>query len=131
MSTAASLIALAPAPSPHHLVGALDGVAHELEFLQGQMLRLQEVCNGPEPDPAMIRELQALDLMTQSLAVLAQFLRHLIDELPADAGLDLTDLLRALPLHDLAHRLATRAAGAAGTPPLVFGDSETGDFDLF
>lgn len=131
MSMAASLLAAPAASTEHHLVGVLDGVAHELELLQGQMLRLQEVCNGPEPDPTMVRELQALDLMTQSLGALSRFLRDVIDELPADEPLDLSRLLRAIPLHNMADRLAARVAGAAGAPPLGHDDPDVGDFDLF
>lgn len=131
MSLAASLVAATPAPAQYHLVGVLDGVAHELEFLQGQMLRLQEVCNGPEPDPTLIRELQALDLITQSLEALSRFLRGVIDQLPADEPLDLSRQLGGIPLHDLAARLAARAAGAVGTAPLADDESEVGDFDLF
>ena len=130
MSLATSLVALPSAPTQHHLVGVLDGVAHELELLEGQMLRLQEVCNGPEPDPLMVRELQALDLMTQSLGALSRFLRDVIDELPADEQLDLSRLLRAIPLHSMAGRLAARVAGAAGAPPMGH-DDDVGDFDLF
>lgn len=131
MSLAASLLAVPGAATQHHLVGVLDGVAHELELLQGQMLRLQEVCNGPEPDPTMVRELQALDLITQSLGALSTFLRDVIDELPADEPLDLGRLLSAVPLHSMANRLAARAAGEAGAPPLGQDDPDIGDFDLF
>jgi hypothetical protein len=131
MSLAAALLAVPAAPTQHHLVGVLDGVAHELELLQGQALRLQEVCNGPEPDPTMVRELQALDLMTQSLGALSRFLRDVIDELPADEPLDLSRLLGAIPLHNMAGRLAARVAGAAGAPPLAHDDPDNGDFDLF
>lgn len=125
MSQAAALAA-APA-APHRLSCVLDGVAYELDRLQTQALRLQDVCNGPNPDPAMVQELQALDLMTQSLAALAQFVWGLIDQLPDDIDLDLSVLLRAVPLHDLAGRLA---AGATGTS-LIFEDPQSGDFDLF
>jgi hypothetical protein len=75
----------------------------------------------------MVKELQALDLMTQSLSALAQFVWGLIDQLPEDIELDLSVLFAAVPLHDLAGRLA---AGASGTS-LIFEDPQSGDFDLF
>jgi|GEM_PF-1955160 len=117
----------APTPRPHRLSCVLDGVAYELDRLQTQTLRLQDVCNGPNPDADMVKELQALDLMTQSLSALAQFLWGLIDQLPDDIELDLSVLFAAVPLHNLAGRLA---AGASGTS-LIFEDPQSGDFDLF
>lgn len=122
-----SQAALARQPAPHRLSCVFDAVAYELDRMQAQALRLQEVCNGPEPDATMVQELQALDLMTQSLSAVSHFLRGLIDELPDDVEFDLTPLLRLITLHDLRDRLA---AGAAGTS-LVFEESQAGDFDLF
>ncbi|WGM40680.1 hypothetical protein [Caulobacter sp. NIBR1757] len=128
MSQTAALKTVESAQSaPHRLSCVLDGIAYELDRLQTQALRLQDVCNGPDPDPVMVQELQALDLMTQSLSALAQFVWGLIDQLPNDIELDLGVLLSAVPLHDLAGRLA---AGAAGTS-LIFEDPQSGDFDLF
>lgn len=115
------------AAAPHRLSCVLDGVAYELDRLQAQALRLQEVCNGPDPDPAMVQELQALDLMTQSLEALAQLVWGLIDQLPGDMGLDLTALIGGVTLHDLAGRLAASARGDS----LIFEDPQSGDFDLF
>lgn len=129
MSQTAAQATVAPAPraAPHRLSCVLDGIAYELDRLEAQTLRLQDVCNGPDPDPAMVQELQALDLMTQSLSALAQFVWGLIDQLPEDIELDLSALLSAVPLHDLGERLA---AGARGDS-LIFEDPQSGDFDLF
>ena len=121
------LAVLAASPEPHRLSCVLDALGYELERLHNQSLRLQDVCNGPEPDTAMVRELQALDLMTQTLSALSRFVHGLIDQLPDDVDLDLTALLGAVPLHDLAGRLA---AGAGGTS-LIFEDPQAGNFDLF
>ena len=126
MNQAAHRTAADPA-APHRLSCVLDGIAYELDRLQVQTLRLQDVCNGPDPDPAMVKELQSLDLMTQSLAALAQFAWGLIDQLPDDIELDLGGLLQAVPLHDMAGRLAGSAAGSS----LIFEDPQSGDFDLF
>lgn len=112
---------------PHRLSCVLDAIGYELDRLQAQALHLQEVCNGPEPDPTMVHELQALDLMTQSLSALSQFVNGLIDQLPDDMEFDLTSLLGAVPLHDLAGRLSAGASGSS----LIFEDPQTGDFDLF
>lgn len=129
MSQAAVQVSAVPDASaaPHRLSCVLDGVAYELDRLQAQALRLQEVCNGPDPDPAMVQELQALDLMTQSLQALAQFVWGLIDQLPDDIGLDLNGLLGGVTLHDLAGRLSAAARGDS----LIFEDPQSGDFDLF
>jgi hypothetical protein len=125
--TAAQTTDLAAAPAPHRLSCVLDALGYELERLHNQALRLQDVCNGPEPDPVMVQELQALDLMTQSLSALSHFVHGLIDQLPDDIDLDLTALLGDVPLHDLAGRLAAGSGGAS----LIFEDPQAGNFDLF
>lgn len=127
MSQGAAVTVQTPDALPHRLSCVLDGVAYELDRLQTQALRLQDVCNGPDPDPAMVQELQALDLMTQTLSALAQFVWGLIDQMPDDIELDLSLLLRAVPLHDLSGRLAGSASGTS----LIFEDPQPGDFDLF
>lgn len=117
---------------PHQLAGALEGVAHELGQLQARLLRIQDVCHAPDAGGALtaaaIRELQGLDLASQQVGVLSMFVRSVIEALPYDPAMDLTAVLRALPLHDLAERLAARSAGA---PVPVQDDADAGDFDLF
>lgn len=127
-----SLAARSVEAPPHQLTGALEGVAHELGLLQAHMLRMQDVCHAPDMgsalDAVVIRELQGLDLVSQRLGVLSMFVRSVLETLPYDPAVDLTDALRALPLHDLAERLAARSAGA---PAPVREDADAGDFDLF
>ena len=127
-----SRVAFSVEEPPHQLTGALEGLAHELGLLQAQMLRMQDVCHGPEMgsalDAAVIRELQGLDLVSQRLGVLSMFVRAVIQTLPYDPAVDLTAALRALPLHDLAERLGARSSGA---PEPAFDDADAGDFDLF
>lgn len=118
--------------APHRLTGALEGVALELAMLQGRMLHMQDVCGAAEMGaalgPAVIREMQGLDLAAQRLEALAAFVRALALRLPFDPALDLGDSLRALTLSDVAERLAARSAGLDPAPS---DDVAGGDFDLF
>ncbi len=71
---------------------------------------------------AAIEEAQALDLMTQSLAAVADYLSALAAGLPADWRIDATPAAAIVPLAELARRLA---GDGRDRPP------EAGELDLF
>lgn len=118
---------------PHGLAGGLEGVAEELALLRDGLLRMQTACTASELgaalDAVVIRELQGLDLATQRLDGLAEFVRSLIDALPFDPAMDMTDALAGVTLQDMADRLSSHARGL-GAPELE-DDPSSGDFDLF
>ncbi|MES2032765.1 MAG: hypothetical protein V4466_01190 [Pseudomonadota bacterium] len=117
---------------PHGLLDSLEGVAQELRLLQDQMLRIQDVCHAPESgvplDPALVRELQGLDLVSQRLEALSEFVMAVVGVAPFDPAVDLRAALDAIPLRDLAHRLASHATGLGA---LEQAGDNAGDFDLF
>jgi hypothetical protein len=116
---------------PHALNGSLKGVAHELDLLQAHLLRVQDICHVPEHaaglDAVLVRELQTLDLVSQRLGVLSDYIRHMVAAVPFHPALDLTAALASIPLQDMADRLAAHAADEEA-PAEAF---ESGDFDLF
>lgn len=118
---------------PHGLAGGLEGVAQELLLLRDQLLRMQEACSasdlGAALDAVVIRELQGLDLATQRLDGLGEFVRELTDALPFDPAMDLTAALAGVTLQDMQNRLSSHARGL-GAPELE-DDPVSGDFDLF
>lgn len=117
---------------PHGLLDSLEGVSHELRLLQAQMLRMQDVCHAPDLgsalDATVIRELQGLDLVSQRLEALSGFVMAVVQAAPFDPAMDLRAALDAIPLRDLAHRLASHATGLGA---LEQAGDDAGDFDLF
>lgn len=126
-----SAVALPAQDLPHALTGGLKGAAHELALLQAHVLRLQDICHVPEHaaglDSVLVRELQALDLISQRLEVLGAYLRQVAAAVPYDPAVDLTLALASVPLQDMADRLAAHAADEEA-PAEAF---DSGDFDLF
>lgn len=118
---------------PHALSGGLEGVAQELILLRDKLLRMQDACSasdmGAVLDAVVIREVQGLDLATQRLDGLAAFVRELVDALPFDPAMDLTEALGGVTLQDMSDRLSSYARGL-GAPELE-DDPASGDFDLF
>jgi len=125
-------VAMLASDLPHGLNGSLEGVARELNLLQSQILRMQDLCRAPDPgaafDTVVIRELQGLDLVAQRLEALSGFVLAVADATPFDAAINVTEALEAITLRDLAERLAAQASGQ--DHPDQSG-STAGDFDLF
>lgn len=86
----------------------LADLARLCEELQGALT--------PGFSSANIQDAQALDLVTQSLAALSQYLGSMAAEAPGSWALDPTALAAALPLASLGDRLvaAKTTAEAAG-----------------
>lgn len=126
-----SVVARTAPDLPHGLNSTLGGVAHELALLEAHLLRVQDICHVPEHaahlDSVLVRELQTLDLVSQRLGALTQFIRQVVVSVVFDPAVDLTDALGAIPLQDMAVRLTAHAADEEA-PADVF---ESGDFDLF
>lgn len=83
---------------------------------------------GEEHAPSC-EDIQALDLFTQRLFVLAEFLTALAPTVTPGSEADLSHALSAVNLADVARRLGTEEGGAAeeGAEP----ETDPGDFELF
>jgi hypothetical protein len=95
----------------------------------GELAALADVCEGLQAGlaPALqsgaaIEEAQTLDLITQTLAAVAEYLAMIAAGLPHDWTVDARLAASAVPLTELAARLA---GGALHAPP------ESGELDLF
>ncbi len=106
----------------------ISRVADECTRLTLQIDRIQEMAAGlvveahRENDPTVVREIQALDHLTQTAAGLAAILNVVAQDAPGDP-LDTETLGKALTLGSLAERLIGRANesdGMAAGAPLLF-----------
>lgn len=100
-------------------IGACAG---ELAALADRCEALQAGLAPALQTGAAIEEAQTLDLLTQSLAAVADYLHVLSTSLPADWVVDAGPAAAIVPLTELAWRLV---GGALHSPP------ETGELDLF
>lgn len=100
-------------------IGACAG---ELAALADRCEALQAGLAPALQSGAAIEEAQTLDLLTQTLAAVADYLHALSANLPADWQVDAAQAAAIVPLTELAWRLA---GGPMHTPP------ETGELDLF
>jgi hypothetical protein len=100
--------------------------AMEATDLAGLADRLQDIISslsangGGRPDPGLLIEAQAADLMSQRLMGLAGFLAALADAAPAEASIDIHEAVMDLTLAEQARRLGGR--GWAPTTPVDAGD---------
>jgi hypothetical protein len=108
---------------------ALQPLSRTLGACAGELAALADRCEtmqaGLAPalqSGAAIEEAQTLDLLTQTLAAVADYLNVLAAGLPAEWQVDATPAAAAVPLTELAWRLL---GGAYHTPP------ESGELDLF
>lgn len=108
----------------------LRAVGREVADLGRVASNLQGVLGPAEPwlgrDDAVLRRLQSLDALTQSLHGVAEFLQALASALPPHWSCDPAQAADELTLSDLAGRLALEAPGAA-----VRREEEAGEFELF
>lgn len=108
---------------------ALQPLSRTLGACAGELAALADRCEALQAGlaPALqtgaaIEEAQTLDLLTQSLAAVADYLHALSTALPADWLVDAGQAASIVPLTELAWRLA---GGVLHPPP------ETGELDLF
>lgn len=106
---------------------ALARVGAEMERLTARLARVEEaigriVNDAGAASAALVNDLQEIDLARQESAALAQLLGALAAALPDAAPVDLARAVRALPLGDLAERLAGRGRRAARAPETVLFD---------
>ncbi|MEP9374881.1 hypothetical protein [Mesorhizobium sp. KR1-2] len=103
----------------------LDRLGTELAERAAAVERLQPLAEAARTDPDALRALQGLDLTEQTLRALAGLLADLAAAAPANWRIDAGPALAAIPLADLANRLA----GATSDQPR---DAEAdGDCDFF
>ena len=100
----------------------LGACAGELAALAGLCEALQAGLAPALQGGAAIEEAQTLDLLTQTLGAVADYLHVLAAALPSDWTVDTTPAAASVPLTELAWRLV---GGAFHAPP------ETGELDLF
>lgn len=101
---------------------ALGACAGELATLADRCEALQAGLAPALQTGAAIEEAQTLDLLTQSLAAVADYLHALSALAPVDWRLDTGPAIAVVPLTELAWRLR---GGALHPPP------ETGELDFF
>jgi hypothetical protein len=100
-------------------------LAHMGDRLQGVIAILS--ASSGRPDPSLVMEAQAADLMSQRLTGLAAFLTALAEAAPATAIIDIYDAVMDLTLAEQARRLsgpgrAPAPAAAEGGELMLFGD---------
>jgi hypothetical protein len=100
----------------------LGACAGELAALADRCEALQAGLAPALQSGAAIEEAQTLDLLTQSLAAVADYLHAISADLPADWVVDAAPAAAIVPLTELARRLA---GGSLQTP------AEPGELDLF
>ena len=100
----------------------VSACAGELAALADRCEALQAGLAPALQSGAAIEEAQTLDLLTQSLAAVADYLHALSATLPAEWLVDVHSATAIVPLTELARRLA---GGALQAP------SEPGELDLF
>jgi hypothetical protein len=101
---------------------ALGACATELAALADRCEALQAGLAPALQSGAAIEEAQTLDLLTQSLCSVADYLHALSAGLPADWSVDPTAAAALVPLTELARRLT---GGALRAP------AESGELDFF
>lgn len=116
--------ALRPIAEPLRLAAIeVTELARLGDRLQGVIASLSANYGG-RPDPGLVIEAQAADLMSQRLMGLAAFLSALAEAAPADATVDIYEAVMDLTLAEQARRLG--GPGQAPTTP-----AEGGDLVLF
>ena len=105
-------------PAARPLSESLDLVAREVTDLVAVGDQLQDLISrlavaAGRVDPASMMEAQAVDLLSQRLSGLANFLRALADAAPADVAADIDKALRVLTLTEQAQRLSVGAPDPA------------------
>jgi hypothetical protein len=119
-----------PAPQPIHdadaqgapLADVLEVCARELQALTEQCERLQALISPVLRRVEDGEEIQAMDLLTQSLNGVAQYLAALSQGVAPGWRVDAAQAASGVTIHDLACRLQ----GVAAAPPVP-----SGDFDFF
>ena len=108
---------------------ALQPLSRTLGACAGELAALADRCEALQAGlaPALqsgaaIEEAQMLDLLTQSLASVADYLHALSNDIPKDWVVDASPAAASVRLSELAKRLA---GGALLPPP------ESGELDLF
>jgi hypothetical protein len=108
--------------SQQPLSRTLGACAGELAALADRCETLQAGLAPALQSGAAIEEAQTLDLLTQTLAAVADYLNVLAGGLPSEWRVDTTPAAASVPLTELAWRLA---GGAFHAP------AESGELDLF
>lgn len=109
-------------PSSQPLSRTLGACAGELAALADRCEALQAGLAPALQSGAAIEEAQTLDLLTQSLAAVADYLHALSAAVPAECLVDASPAAAIVPLTELARRLT---GGLVQAPP------ESGELDLF
>ena len=119
--------ALRPIAEPLRLAALeVTDLARLGDRLQGVIASLS-ANSGGRPDPGLLIEAQAADLMSQRLVGLAAFLAALAEAAPADASIDIYEAVMDLTLAEQARRLG--GPGHAPAAPAIPVDG--GDLVLF
>jgi len=110
------------APALQPLSRTLGACAGELAALADRCEALQAGLAPALQSGAAIEEAQTLDILTQSLAAVADYLHALATDLPKDWIVDAAPAVAVVRLNELAKRLA----GGSMLPP-----AQSGELDLF
>jgi hypothetical protein len=113
-------------PRDDTLSGALARAAEALRLTATRLSRVETaigevMLQAGKPSLSHFADLQELDLSTQEVAALAEFIDRLAQTMPRDMTADLASAARPLTLHDLARFLSR---GASATPVPAHGDDD-------
>lgn len=120
-------VAILAPPLLAALAAEIDHAGDLCARLEELVTRLAAAVDG-EPRELALSEAQTLDVLTQHLAALSNFMSGLSGQLTA-RSVDADTVLAQVPLSDLAGRLRAVLNNAAEIPPTPEGVS--GDLDLF
>lgn len=109
-------------PDAMPLSQTLGACADELAALAALCEQLQTDLSPALQQLSAVEDAQALDLLTQSLGSIADYLIELSSVLPGDWRIDSRDAAARIPLAEMARRLA---GGPASAP------QESGELELF
>jgi hypothetical protein len=117
------------------VAATLDRTSHELRKLASVTDSVQHIVSQlfldhKANDLASLIELQRLDLLSQSIGAIADFLQALAADTPPHWSLDVKSAARCVKLSELAQRLAPMAEAHPGNHVAPLGDCELFDARL-
>lgn len=102
----------------------LTDIARLIDYNQSVIARVTWTAGGTDPD--YVKAMQDADLISQKLAGIAEFLRHVADAVPQDFRVETHRAIGSLRLDELLHKI-----GAGGRKEDYKAAFEAGEFDLF
>lgn len=113
MTPVSDTLMMSPAEAIQFLAQEIARMSDRLTKLE---LGIEALCQSGAPSQKeALRHLQEIDILVQSSETLATYAQSLSNKLEANTSIDAADLLRAVPLRDIAARLAGEEAESSCT----------------